>query len=106
MGCLGEEAPRQGRLLGKKFKDHKDFYATEVLKLKDMLDAKLKYAEGLEGEATKQYTKGFDKALKQVRFLYAYLEVSSCGYFKEIWDGKLVDKPLLGANTTKVEGGD
>ena len=35
---------------------------------------------------------GFDEALKQVVLLYAHLDVSSCGYFKEIQGRKLVDK--------------
>ena len=57
--------------LEKKFKEHEDFYATEVAKLKEALDAKVKYAKNLEGEAVEQYAEGFDGALKQVRFLYA-----------------------------------
>ena len=75
-----------------KFKEHEDFYATEVIELKEMLEAKIKYANDLEGEVAEQYAGGFDEALKQVGFLYAYLDVSSYGYFKEIRDGKLVDK--------------
>ena len=31
-------------------------------------------------------------------FIYAYLDVSFYGYFKEIWDGKLVDKLPPGAD--------
>ena len=59
--------------------------------------------ENLKGEAAEQYTKGFDEALNQVKFLYARLDVSSCGYFKEIWDGQLVDKPLPDTNIAEVE---
>ena len=66
--------------------------------LKDMLEAKTQYAEGLEEEVVEQYVGGFDKALKQVTFLYAQLDVSSYDYFKEIRDGQLVDKSFLGAN--------
>ena len=90
----------------KKFKEQKDFYATEVAELKEALDTKVKEAENLEGEVVEQYANRFDKALKQVKFLYNDLNVSSCGYFKEVWDGKLVDKTLSGANAAEVEGGD
>ena len=68
----------------KKFEDHKDFYATEAAELKEALNAKVKYAENLEGEVAKWYAEGFDEAFKQVRFLYAHLDVSSYDYFKEI----------------------
>ena len=57
-----------------------------------MLEVKIQYANDLEGEATKQYARGFDEALRQVGFLYAHLDVSSYSYFKEIRDGKLADK--------------
>ena len=60
--------------------------------MKEMLEAKIRYTNDLEWEVTKQYVEGFDEALKQVSFLYAHLDVSSCGYFKEIKDGKLVDR--------------
>ena len=92
--------------LENKFEEHKDFYATEAAKLKEALNAKMKYAQNLKGEAIKQYTKGFDKALKQVKFLYANLDVSSSRYFKKTQDGQLVDKPLPGANVAKHKGKD
>ena len=76
----------------KKFKEHEDFYTTEVAELKELLEAKTQYTNDLEWEAAEQYVKGFNEALKQVSFLYAHLGVSSCGYFKEIRDWKLVDK--------------
>ena len=71
-----------------------------------MLDAKVGEVENLEGEAAEQYIEGFNKAIKQVKFLYSDLDVSSCGYFKEDCDGKLVDKPLPGANEAEVEAED
>ena len=69
-----------------------------MAELKNLLKAKIQYAEGLEEEAAEQYAKGFDEAPKQVAFLSAHLDISSYSYFKEIRDGKLVDRPLLGAN--------
>ena len=82
----------------KKFKKYEDFYTTEVAEFKDMLEAKILYVEGLKGEAAEQYAESFDEALKQVTFLYVYLDVSFCGYFKEAPDEQFVDKPLPGAN--------
>ena len=70
-----------------------------MAKLKDLLKAKIHYANDLEGEAAEQYIEGFDEVLKQVAFLYAHLDVSSCGYFKEIRDRKLAQKLPLGADT-------
>ena len=83
----------------KKFKKYKDFYTTEVAEFKDMLEAKILYVEGLKGVAAEQYTESFDEALKQVTFLYVYLDVSFYGYFKEVPNEQLVDKPFPGANT-------
>ena len=90
----------------KKFKEHEDFYAIEVADLKEALDTKVKEAENLEREAADQYAEGFDKAIKQVKFLFDDLDLSSCGYFNQVWDGMLVDKPLPGATTVEVKGGD
>ena len=92
--------------LEKKFNAHKDFYATKVAELKEALDAKVKYAENLKGEAVEQYAEGFDKALKQVKFLYTHLNASSCGYFKDIRHKQLIDKPLPGVNAVEPEGED
>ena len=69
-----------------------------MAKLKELLEAKIQYANDLEEEVAEQYVESFDEALKQVSFLYARLDVSSCGYFKEILDGKLVDRLPLGAD--------
>ena len=67
-----------------------------------MLEAKSWYANDLEGEAAEQYVEGFNEALKQVTFLYTYLDICSYDYFKEICDGKLVDKlpPAVDATTS------
>ena len=92
--------------LEKKFNKHEDFYAIELVELKKALDAKVKYVENLKGKAAEQYTEGFDEAFKQVKFLYAHLDVSSYRYFKEIRDRQLVDKPLPGFNATEAEGRD
>ena len=40
-----------------------------MTELKEMLEVKIQYANDLEGEATKQYARGFDEALRQVGFL-------------------------------------
>ena len=71
-----------------------------------MLDAKVKEAENLEGEAAEQYEEAFDEAIRQVKFLYFDLDISTCGYFKEVRDGQLGDKSLSGANAAEVEGED
>ena len=76
-------------------KEQEDSYAT-----------KMKEAKNLKEKAAEQYIEGFDKAINQGKFLYADMDVSSYGYFKEIRDGQLVDKPLPGANVDKVEGRD
>ena len=91
--------------LEKKLKKHETFYATEVVELKEALNAKVWEVENLKGEVAEQYTEGFDEALNQVKFLFANLDVSSCGYFKEIQNGQLVDKTLPGAKPADVEGG-
>ena len=95
-----QEKELQGKIasLEESFKEHEDFYAVEVAELKDVLKTKTQYTEGLEGEAVEQYAKGFVETFKQVTFLHAHLDVSSCNYFKEIWDERLVDKSLPRAN--------
>ena len=60
----------------------------------------------LKREIAKQYAKRFDEDIKQVKFLYVDLDVSFCGYFKEVQDEKLVEKPLPGANVAEIEVGD
>ena len=75
-----------------------------MIKLKEVLNAKKKEAGFLEGEVAKQCMKGFDTAIRQVKFLYSDLDISTYGNFKEIRDGQLVDKPLPSNNPvgTKV----
>ena len=92
--------------LKKKLKEHEDLYATKVAQLKEVLKASVREVENIEGEAAKQYVEGFDEAIKQVKFLYSDLDVSSYVYFKEICDGQLVDKPLPHAIAAEVEAGD
>ena len=58
-----------------------------MAELKAVLAAKVKEAENLKGEVAEHYTEGFDKAVKQVKFLYFDLDVSSYSYFKEIHVG-------------------
>lgn len=60
-----------------KAKEQEESCSAEVAELKEALAAKVKEAENLEGEATKQYKEGFDEAINQVKFLYADLVVSS-----------------------------
>ena len=51
--------------LEKKLKEHEAFYATEVAKLKEALDDKVREVENLKGEVAKQYIEGFYEALNK-----------------------------------------
>ena len=42
----------------------------------------------------------------QVKFLYLDLDISSCDYFKDIYDRQLVGKPPIGNNIVKTKAGD
>ena len=44
--------------------------------------------------------------ISPVKFLYSDLDVSSCGYFKEVKDGQLVNKPPPSSNLAEPEAAD
>ena len=76
-----------------------------MAKLREALTAKVRKAKNLEGEVAEQYMEEFDEVINQVKFFYADY-IYSWGYFKEIWERQLVNKPLLGANASKAEAKD
>ena len=74
-------------LLEAKAQEQEESHVVEEAEHKEALTIKVKEAVNLEGETVKQYITGFAEAITQVKFLYSNMDVSPCGYFKEIRDG-------------------
>ena len=84
MDVKRENSPREARYFLGKGQRARGLLCCYCVEFKETIAMKDKEIEDLQGEVTKQYMEGFDTVITQVNFLHLGIDISPCGYFKEI----------------------